>query len=199
MIALQIWWVSSSRGNCGKDEPNIYIADKSVKFGRDVRFDQLINPFMPTGAFSICCPRDCVTRHNGGTSGAPLKPLRVDSALKALSTLRCPHYAERRSLSDSKCWLFLWLKKPFTNTQTYLCIYIHSWMWAAIYYLNKFHWKKDDYWGGIFSERLFLLLEISILLLLNKYGGWQKTSMLRQIFLASFRISLNRYLCLRQK
>ena len=40
-----------------------------------------LNPFMPTGAFNICCPRDCVSRHNGGTSGAPLKPLRVDSAL----------------------------------------------------------------------------------------------------------------------
>ena len=38
--------------------------------------------------FFICLPRDCVSRHNGGTSGAPLKPLRVDSALKALSTLR---------------------------------------------------------------------------------------------------------------
>ena len=36
---------------------------------------------MPSGAFNICCPRDCVSRHNGGTSGAPLKPLRVDSAL----------------------------------------------------------------------------------------------------------------------
>ena len=47
-----------------------------------------INPFMPTDAFNICCPRDCVTQHNGGTSGAPLKPLRVDSALRALSTLR---------------------------------------------------------------------------------------------------------------
>ena len=46
------------------------------------------NPLMPNGAFNICCPRDCVSRHNGGTSGAPLKPLRVDSALRALSTLR---------------------------------------------------------------------------------------------------------------
>ena len=43
---------------------------------------------MPNGAFNICCPRDCVSRHNGGTAGAPLKPLRVDSALRALSTLR---------------------------------------------------------------------------------------------------------------
>ena len=38
--------------------------------------------------FLICCPRDCVSRHNGGTSGAPLKPLRDDSALRTLSTLR---------------------------------------------------------------------------------------------------------------
>ena len=44
--------------------------------------------FMPTGAFNICFPRDCVSRHNGDTSGAPLKPLRVDSALRALSTQR---------------------------------------------------------------------------------------------------------------
>ena len=29
-----------------------------------------------------------VSRHNGGTSGAPLKPHRDDSALRALSTLR---------------------------------------------------------------------------------------------------------------
>ena len=47
-----------------------------------------INPFMPTVAFNICCSRDCVSRHNGGTAGAPLKPLRDDSALRALSSLR---------------------------------------------------------------------------------------------------------------
>ena len=52
-----------------------------------------VNPFDPIVAFSqlsskICCPRDCVSRHNGGTSGAPLKPLRDDSALRALSSLR---------------------------------------------------------------------------------------------------------------
>ena len=41
---------------------------------------------MPTVAFNICCPRDCVSRHNGGTSGAPLKPLRVDSALRVITT-----------------------------------------------------------------------------------------------------------------
>ena len=50
------------------------------------------NPLMPVGNYSyqffICCPRDAVSRHNEGTSGAPLKPLRVDSALRALSTLR---------------------------------------------------------------------------------------------------------------
>ena len=42
-----------------------------------------LNPFMPTVAFNICCVRDCVSRHNGGTAGAPLKPLRDDSALRA--------------------------------------------------------------------------------------------------------------------
>ena len=44
--------------------------------------------FMPTVAFNICCPRDCVSRHNGGTTGAPFKPLRDDSALRALSSLK---------------------------------------------------------------------------------------------------------------
>ena len=34
----------------------------------------LINPFMPTVAFNMCCPRDCVCWHNGGTSGAPIMP-----------------------------------------------------------------------------------------------------------------------------
>ena len=48
----------------------------------------ILNPFMPTVAFNMCCPRDCVSRHNGGTAGAPLKPLRDDSALRALSSLR---------------------------------------------------------------------------------------------------------------
>ena len=28
--------------------------------------------------------RDCVSRHNGGTSGAPLTPLRVDRALSVV-------------------------------------------------------------------------------------------------------------------
>ena len=51
------------------------------------------NPFVPTVAFKLlssnmCCPRDCVSRHNGGTSGAPIKPLRDDSALRTLSSLK---------------------------------------------------------------------------------------------------------------
>ena len=40
---------------------------------------------MPTGAFNTCCPRDCVSRHNGGTRGSPIMPRDV-------------------SLSDSKYW-----------------------------------------------------------------------------------------------
>ena len=51
-----------------------------------------VNTLMAIGnnsyQFLICCPRDCVSRHNGGTSGAPLKPPRFDSPFRALSTLR---------------------------------------------------------------------------------------------------------------
>ena len=54
---------------------------------REARISRF-NPFMPTVAFNICCQRDCVFRHNGDTAGAPLKPLRDDSALRELSTLR---------------------------------------------------------------------------------------------------------------
>ena len=54
-----------------------------------------------------------VSRHNGGTSGASLKPLRDDSALRTLSSLRglrgateggSPIMPTDVSLSDSKCW-----------------------------------------------------------------------------------------------
>ena len=63
---------------------------------------------MPTVAFNICCPRDCVSRHNGGTSVAPLKPPRDDSARRAISTLRGlrgapavpPLYRETQSLAQ---------------------------------------------------------------------------------------------------
>ena len=54
----------------------------------NIRSGDGFNPLMPSGAFNICCPRDCVSRHNGGTSGGPLKPPRDDSALRALSSLR---------------------------------------------------------------------------------------------------------------
>ena len=30
--------------------------------------------YLPTVAFNICCPRDCVSRHNGGTRGSPIMP-----------------------------------------------------------------------------------------------------------------------------
>ena len=52
------------------------------------------NPFMPTVPTFAVRETD-VSWHNGGTSGAPLKPLRDDIALRALSP-RFPHYAERR-------------------------------------------------------------------------------------------------------
>jgi len=46
-----------------------------------------VNPFMPTVP-TLAVRETDVSRHNGGTSGAPLKPLKDDSALKALSSLR---------------------------------------------------------------------------------------------------------------
>ena len=46
-----------------------------------------INPFMPTVPTFAVRETD-VSQHNGGTSGAPLKPPRDDSALRALSSLR---------------------------------------------------------------------------------------------------------------
>ena len=45
------------------------------------------NPFLPTVP-TFAVRETCVSRHNGGASGAPLKPLRDDSALRALSSLR---------------------------------------------------------------------------------------------------------------
>ena len=45
----------------------------------------ILNPFMPTVPTFAVRETD-VSRHYGGTSGAPLKPLRDDSALRALSS-----------------------------------------------------------------------------------------------------------------
>ena len=50
-------------------------------------FLRSVNPFMLTVPTFAVRETD-VSRHNGGTSGTPLKALRVDSALRALSTLR---------------------------------------------------------------------------------------------------------------
>ena len=59
----------------------------AFKNGTRTRSDYSLQSYQ-IDTLHICCPRDFVSRHNGGTSGAPLKPLRDDSALRALSTLR---------------------------------------------------------------------------------------------------------------
>ena len=56
-----------------------------IRFALKVFFG--VNPFMPTVPTFAVRETD-VSRHNGGTSGAPLKPLRDDSALRTLSSLR---------------------------------------------------------------------------------------------------------------
>ena len=84
-----------------------------------------INPFMSTVAFNICCLRDCVSRHNGGAAGAPLKPLRDDSALRALSSLRGlrgapevpPLCRETQSLRQQM--LERWEKKKYIYTYVF--------------------------------------------------------------------------------
>ena len=48
---------------------------------------EFLNLFLPTVPTFAVRETD-VSRHNGGTSGAPLKPHRDDSALRALSSLR---------------------------------------------------------------------------------------------------------------
>ena len=35
---------------------------------------RVFNPFVPTVAFNIYCPRDCVSRHNGAPRVLPLNP-----------------------------------------------------------------------------------------------------------------------------
>ena len=58
--------------------------EKCYKIEGRVKYLQMINPFVPTVAFSqlssnMCCPRDCISRHNGGTRGAPIMPAHVGS------------------------------------------------------------------------------------------------------------------------
>ena len=48
-------------------------ASSAIGESSEMELKQL-NPLMPSGVFNICCPRDCVSRHNGGTSGAPIMP-----------------------------------------------------------------------------------------------------------------------------
>ena len=83
---------------CGTECPN----KLTQKIQPHKRWRRLVNPFLPTVPTFAVRETD-VSRHNGGASGAPLKPLRDDSALRALSSLRSlrgapevPHYAERR-------------------------------------------------------------------------------------------------------
>ena len=61
------------------------------------------NPLMAIGNYScqlnICCPRDCVSRHNGGNLGCT-----IDSEGFKGGTRGSPIMPRDLSLSDSKCW-----------------------------------------------------------------------------------------------
>ena len=83
------------------------LLDSLTHFCPPLRFHNQFLPPVPTFAVR----ETDVFRHNGGTSGAPIKPLRDDSALRALSsqgfkggTRGAPIMPRDVSLSDSKCW-----------------------------------------------------------------------------------------------
>ena len=56
----------------------ILLERKNTNANIRVQFLIDVNPLMAIGNYSyqflICCPRDCVSRHNGGTSVPPLNP-----------------------------------------------------------------------------------------------------------------------------
>ena len=103
------------------------------------------NTSMPSGAFNICCPRDCVSRHNGGTSGAPLKPLRVDSAL---SDVFCTQWLVYINLRARLQTFYDWFKKKYTigNTQrSPFLIHVKSTqIWLYIPFFGLF-WPKPNF------------------------------------------------------
>ena len=84
-------------------EPDCFLHQRCLCF-------VFFNPFLPT-VLTFAVRETNVSRHNGGTSGAPLKPLRDDSTVRALSsqgfkggTRGSPIMPRDVSLSDSKCW-----------------------------------------------------------------------------------------------
>ena len=77
--------------NAGASSHKMYIDETGYNmwtrrtYGR-APMGQRVNPFMPTVP-TFAVRETYVSRHNGGTAGAPLKPLRDDSALRTLSSL----------------------------------------------------------------------------------------------------------------
>ena len=82
---------------------------------------------MPTGAFNICCPRDCVSRHKGGMRVPPLNPSE--------SIVLSEHYRLSQALSQahSRHGIFSWTthksgencRAAHTKRYLYICTYIY--------------------------------------------------------------------------
>ena len=133
---------------------------------------------MSTGAFNICCPRDCVSRHNGGTSGAPIMPRDAVSRtanVERTGRHKCVNYSRQkcrkilRKIPKFRRQFFLSnptnrFKNSFRRTRERCCIF----------YL---HLNKTDVRYATFC---FLLSE--------NHTGFQKNSDNCQIF-----ISLNKF------
>ena len=60
--------------HCNISTENYLGCDEQGRGLRGLHPPRCFNPLMPNDAFNICCLRDCVSRHNGGTSGAPIMP-----------------------------------------------------------------------------------------------------------------------------
>ena len=67
-----------------KEKSDIKVIFGSLGYSQPGQPAAVLNPCLPTVPTFAVRETD-VSRHNGGTSGAPLKPLRDDSALRALS------------------------------------------------------------------------------------------------------------------
>ena len=135
---------------------------------------------MPTVAFNICCPRDCVSRHNGGTSGAPLKPLRDDSALRIeLCTRELLQQFESIYQLTSEFWREFpchWVLQIWHGSETLIPSFHRS---VSISKLTDFH----NHYNKISpKDDVFRLLSICILSELTHFYTLNKISPTDEIF-----------------
>ena len=90
---------------------------------------------MPTGEFNICWPRDCVSRHNGGTAGAPIMPPLCQNATVGTNGL-IPNYITKWKIQNSIISQKLRIAKKNSWIQKLRSEYFGSFEINIIFYLN---------------------------------------------------------------